>query len=115
MTIDKVYRILAKVGIDAELKMEAPSGGLVQVRTAESTGNLRVRCSEGSAVWDLFRLANALGTTQFNLKGLRRLRSPLVQTVEVTIGDDPLLTWHPEKFPRVHSLRTLFKVLRDRD
>ena len=111
MQLDQVYRVLAKVGIDAKLKMEAPGGGLVQLRTDRNTGELYVRCSEGSAVRDLFRLAQATGQVRIDLKALRRLRSPLVQPVVIQLGEDKLLTWRPGKFPRVHSLRTLLRVL----
>lgn len=111
MELERVYKLLTKVGVDAALQLEAPSGGLVQVRTLPSTGELQVRCSEASAVRDLLQVARAIGTPSFTIGNLRRLRSPLVQTVKLHIGDDALLTWRPEKYPKVHSLRLLIKLL----
>ena len=114
MQLDRVYQILAKVGVDADLKLEAPSGGLVQLRTEPATGVVKIRCSQADAVWDLFQLGSSLGTTKIRLRNLRRLRSPLVQPVEVSIEDKLLLRWEPGHYPRVKSLRTLLRVLRER-
>lgn len=105
---------MAKVGIDANLKLAAPSGGLVQIRTHETSGNINVRCSEPEAIWDLFQLTRAVGTPSFSLRNLRKLRSPLVQTVVVNIGEKELLTWEPDRFPKVRSVRLLFRLLRER-
>ena len=67
--------------------------------------------TEGGGVKDLFRLARATGTAKVSLRNLRRLRSPLLQTVIVFVGDDKILTWEAGRFPRVHALRRLLRLL----
>ena len=111
MQLDRVYQVLAKVGLDADLQMIAPNGSLVQLRTDPETYVIHIRCSESSGVKDLFRLARAAGTTKFNLTNLRRLRSPLIQDVVVSVQEDKILTWAAGRYPRVHGLRRLLRLI----
>ena len=91
--------------------MVAPGGGLVQLRTDAESGDLLIRCSEAEVVRDLFDLTKATGTPRLGVSTLRHLSSPFLQTIVVQVQDKPLLTWRPAKFPRIHSLRLLLKLL----
>ena len=111
MQLDQAYQILAKVGLDADLRIKSPSGGLIQVKSAPDADRLLVRCSEEDSLRDLWRLCQTIGTPSLSLSNLRHLRSPLLQTVVVSIGERELLSWAPGHLPRLRSLRLLMRLL----
>ncbi len=111
--LDAAYALLGKVAITADLRLDTPGGGRIDVTTSEAN-DLIIRCSDENALWAAFQLGEKLELVELNYRSLTQLRNPLLQTIEVIIGERTLLQWPPDKYPRVKSLRAVLNILRKR-
>ena len=111
--LDAAYTVLAKVHIDADLHLDTPSGGRIRISNGEAQ-DIRVDCSDEQALWDAFDLASTLGLVEVNYRSLKQLRNPLLQTLEIVVGDRTLLVWPADKLPHIKSLRGVLGLLRNR-
>ncbi|MEL7159560.1 MAG: hypothetical protein AAFN92_02280 [Bacteroidota bacterium] len=109
MTLAHVYRVLARVQLEANLRLDCP-GGHIDCRTAAG-GEVVLDCSSYAAVQDLLDLAGHF-RPDFSLRNFRYLKSPLLQTLEVYVAGKRLLVWRPETLPRVTSFSGLLRLLR---
>ena len=109
--IDPAYARLGAVIISADLRVRTPSGGSITVRTA-ADGQLRIDCDSTASLSDGFELFRRLGWIDVSYRSAQHLRNPLQQGVEVTVGDTPLLSWQPGKFPKVRSFGKLISFLK---
>ncbi len=107
------YALLGQVTIEADLLLEAPSGGSVRI-SSEANGVVRIGCDSIATLSEAFQLLSRLGVIDGNYRSIRRLRNPLQQGVEVVVDGSPLLVWRPGKHPRVRSLRKLISFLKHR-
>lgn len=98
--------------ISGSLDVQAPSGGTAVLSSGPNESEITLNCSEVSVARDAWQLIRRSGGMDLKLSSLRRLRSPLLQTLSIFVDGQKLLSWSPNKYPRVESLRTLLRVLR---
>lgn len=106
----EVYALLAQVSIDADLTLDAPGGGRIRV-TSDQAGKLSVHSIEARSLWKIFDLARDLELVGPDNRGLKRLRNPLSNDLEVVVNDRALIYWPSGKLPRVKSVRGIINLL----
>lgn len=99
--------------VAADLELQSPSGGLVRL-IGDGLGDLYVDCERSDSLWDAFDLLRELGLADLNATTLQRLRSPLLQTVHVRVGEREVLEWPPGKLPKIKSARGMLDLFRSR-
>lgn len=110
MNIALINRLMRSITVDADLRLDCPSGAHLQLST-EQVNTLHLACSGERALWDCFLLARKLGYRP-TFRGLGMFRSPLSQTLKVSIAGQTFIRWRPGRFPKVESLRLLLSWLR---
>ena len=111
--LSAAYTLLGKVLVDVDLTLDTPAGGRIRItRGAEDT--LRIDCDSEQSLWEAYDLAARLGLTTFDYRGLRKLRNPLLQAIEVEVDERVLLYWPADRLPQIRSLRGVLRLLRRR-